>query len=561
MSLTINDLLPMCRTNLSMIAIRSPSVEDANTIKRIVDEVAKPLSFAAFRWALGEELMQVDTNEGGLHSSQAGFKPEGYTGTDQIVAMVDYITSLDKNCGHLYIFQDVHKFIYGASADEVVARKFKTLHETLKSHRKRVIFLGQNIQMPTDFSGMVHEIDIPLPDEQEIQEYLDVSCSRLKSRLAKAKEPIKLQVSLPPDDKEKVVRSMLGLTISEIGDVLRFAAGRDRKIDITTIDVINIFKFNKLEKLGVKFSPPPDVEIGGMDKLKEWLSIRVKLFSKKARARRLPFPKGILLLGTPGTGKSLAAKTTARLWGVPILSVDLGQFMGSLVGESEQNLREFFRLIEAIAPCCLFIDEIEKAFAGAASGPSTDSGVARRMFGSFLQWMQERKSPIFVVATANSLTGLPPEFLRKGRFDEIFFVDIPQYQERLDIINIHIAKYQSVDIPPEERVNIPLEYREAVAQETEGFSGAELGALIDEAAILAFYEDRAGQITLDDLQRIRKTIVPVAVREAENLASLREYCSKYARPASSESPNMVKIVGVHQSSNNTQHPGDAEMEF
>lgn len=548
--LSFSDLLPMAKANMPIVAVQAPSVEDDNTIYRILQEVAIPLKYKAYVWAVGEELKELTLTDTGLSDNPLGIKPEGYTSADQIAAMLDLIEQKDSNPRSLYILQDVHKFLSGSSADELVIRKFKTLYQSLKRQAKRVLLLGQSITLPPDFLGMVHLVETDLPNAKEVEQFLLNIVSATKNRFSVAEQ--ELQVSLDGQGLERLIRACLSLTISEIGDCLRFASQRDRRIDAQTADLVTAFKIEKLSKLGIEFSSPPDVPIGGMGLFKEWIATRVKLFSEEARAARLPLPKGCILLGPSGTGKSLAAKTTAQIWGVPILRIDLGQFMSSLVGESENNLKQFFHLVDSIAPCVVWIDEIEKAFAGAASGPSTDSGVGRRMFGSFLQWMNDRVSSSFVIATANSLNGLPPEFLRKGRFDEIFFVDLPSAPERYEILKIHAKKYKSTEIPKNLRVEIADEVLQEIVSITVNFSGAELGYLVDGARIEAFAEG-SKTISLQLLEKVAKTVTPVAVLKAEELTQLRDYCSKYARPASE------KVQA--KNSRSSIRPGDAQMEF
>lgn len=282
------------------------------------------------------------------------------------------------------------------------------------------------------------------------------------------------------------------------------------------------FKIRKLKKYQVEFSAPPDVEVGGLDQVKQWFRERTQLFSKQASQANLLPPKGILLFGIPGTGKSLIAKTIGHLWNVPVLSVDMGSVYSNLMGESEANLRTILQTAEAIAPCVLFIDELEKALAGTKTS-STDSGVGQRLLGRLLTWMVDKTAPVFIIATANYIDGIPPEFTRKGRFDEIFFVDLPQRSERAEILSIHLAKYQA---------QLSQEDLGAIAYATKEFSGSELAALAQEAAIKAFNHDRPGRITLEDLQEIVEITVPLARREQGKIQALRE-ATRHARLASS----------------------------
>lgn len=262
--------------------------------------------------------------------------------------------------------------------------------------------------------------------------------------------------------------------------------------------------------------------IGGLDLLKNWLTLRKDAFGRKAQEYGLPTPKGLLIVGVPGTGKSLAAKATASLLGRPLLKLDAGRLYGGLVGQSEGNLRSVIHTCEAIAPCVLWIDEIEKAFAGSKSSGMTDGGTSSRVFGSFLSWMQEKKSPVFVVATANDVAQLPPEFLRKGRFDELFFVDLPNQEEREAIWGIQIAKYGR----KAKGYNL-----RALAIGADGFTGAE----IEQAFIEGLYEafSRGKEPDTVGLGALLARQIPLSRLMGEQISALRQWAQGRARPATS----------------------------
>jgi SpoVK/Ycf46/Vps4 family AAA+-type ATPase len=260
--------------------------------------------------------------------------------------------------------------------------------------------------------------------------------------------------------------------------------------------------------------------IGGLDLLKQWLVQRQGAFGTEARQYGLPSPKGLLIVGIPGTGKSLTAKATATVLNRPLLKLDAGRLFGSLVGQSEGNLRSVIATVEAIAPCVLWIDEIEKGFHGARGSGYTDGGTASRVFGTFLSWMQEKTAPVFVVATANDVTQLPPEFLRKGRFDELFFIDLPNRQEREAIWRIQIAKYgrkpEAFDVA-------------GLAQATEGLTGSE----IEQGFIDALYDAFSRREEPTDLSITMQLtdLVPLSKLMAEQISALRQWAKGRARPA------------------------------
>jgi len=266
-------------------------------------------------------------------------------------------------------------------------------------------------------------------------------------------------------------------------------------------------------------------DIGGLDQLKSWLLKRREAFSPRAKEYGLPVPKGLLILGIPGTGKSLTAKATAAVFGLPLLKLDAGRIFAGLVGQSESNLRSVIQTAEAIAPCVLWIDEVEKGFAGSRSSGATDGGTSSRVFGSFISWMQEKTAPVFVVATANDVSQLPPEMLRKGRWDELWFVDLPNREEREAIWSIQIAKYgrdpRDFDIPQ-------------FAKSTEGLTGSEIEQVFIEALYQGFDQgSEPGDLTIGE---VLVDFVPLSKLMAEQISGLREWAKGRARPATTPAP-------------------------
>jgi SpoVK/Ycf46/Vps4 family AAA+-type ATPase len=261
--------------------------------------------------------------------------------------------------------------------------------------------------------------------------------------------------------------------------------------------------------------------VGGLEILKEWLRKRVRAFSDEARAFGLPEPKGILLVGVQGCGKSLVAKSVSNSWRLPLLRLDVGRLFSSLVGSSEENLRNAIKVAESIAPVVLWVDEIEKGFSGVGSSNMSDAGTAARVFGSFITWLQEKKAPVFVIATANLVNQLPPELVRKGRFDEIYFVDLPSASERAEIWRIHLVK----------RNRDPAQFDlHSLAMASDGLSGAE----IEQAVIAGLYEafDRNRPLGMADLLDVLQDTVPLSQMMEEEIAALRAWARQRARPAS-----------------------------
>lgn len=291
------------------------------------------------------------------------------------------------------------------------------------------------------------------------------------------------------------------------------------------------------ERLGgaLTFVDTDTPSVGGLGGLKTWLAARRKAFgTEEAKKYGLPEPKGVLLLGMPGTGKSLTAKTVAREWGLPLLKLDAGKLFGSLVGQSEAQTRQAIEAAEACSPCILWIDEIEKGLAG---GGGLDGGTSQRVFGTLLTWLQEKTKPVFVVATANAIDGLPPELLRKGRFDEIFFVDLPTIDERVDIVRIHVLRHGR-DV----KVIKPIE----IAKATDGFSGAEIEQAIIDGMFSSYDQDR--DVRLDDILNVIKNTAPLSKTMEAKLTALRQWSKGKAKPAAAPVaevlPSAPRRVGV-----------------
>jgi SpoVK/Ycf46/Vps4 family AAA+-type ATPase len=362
---------------------------------------------------------------------------------------------------------------------------------------------------------LIHELSNDLPNQSIIHSVITECFDDLMSN------GYEINLDLNTSEGEKLVRSSQGLTIEEIRDAIRLSAVADGGITINCYQRVSQLKINKLRKLQVEFSEPPDVSVGGLDNLKQWINQRSKLFSQQLSNSKLPSPKGIMLVGVPGTGKSLVAKTIGQMWSIPILKLDMGNIYNSLVGESEKNMRVRLKTAEAIAPCILWMDEIEKGLAGSSGG--NDSGVSQRVFGQFLTWMSDHKAPVFVVATANDISSLPPELSRKGRFDEVFFVDLPNQNERSEILALHLNRHDVILTDQE---------LEALAQLAENFSGAELAGIVDDSAIACFDDDRYPNINYQDIEKAIKATVPLAIREKEKIAGLKAWAFSSARLAS-----------------------------
>ena len=409
----------------------------------------------------------------------------------------------------IYIFKDLHPYLDSPP----VTRSIRDAIASFKSTNKIIILMSPYLQIPLELENDIVVLDFPLPQAKEIDQVLEKATKKSRSK------------RLSPEVKEKLRRAAMGLTIDEAEKVYRKAIVKAGKLTEDEVGIVLSEKKQLIRRNGILDYIEEDETIkavGGLDELKRWLTQRTQAFTEKARAYGLPQPKGMLILGVPGCGKSLIAKTTSKLWGLPVLRLDMGRvYDGSTVGKSEANLRSALKTAESISPAILFIDELDKAFAGSAGSADSDGGTSSRIFGSFLTWMQEKDSPVFVMATANRLDRLPGEFLRKGRFDEIFFVDLPSSKEREAIFNIHLKKRRD-DIS---RFDI-----HELANISEGFSGAEIEQAIIAAMYEAFAQDR--EFTQLEIIAAIKSTLPLSRTMTEQVTALRDWARQRARSAS-----------------------------
>lgn len=407
----------------------------------------------------------------------------------------------------IFIFKDLHPFLDSAE----VVRWLRDAIASFKNTHKTIILMSPVHQVPLELEKEMVVLDYPFPDLAELQDVLD-------RQLLLTGRP------LGTPAREKLLKAALGLTKDEAEKVYRKAKVTAGQLTESEVEVVLSEKKQLIRRNGILDYIECDQTIdavGGLEELKHWLTQRSEAFTERAREYGLPQPKGMLILGVPGCGKSLIAKTTSRLWGLPLLRLDMGRvYDGSMVGRSEANLRSALKTAESISPAILFIDEMDKAFAGGAGSGDSDGGTSSRIFGSFLTWMQEKTSPVFVMATANRVERLPGEFLRKGRFDEIFFVDLPNQKERQHIFNIHLSQRRR-DVS---RFNL-----EELANVCEGFSGAEIEQVVIAAMYEAFAQNR--EFTQLDIIAASRSTLPLSKTMTEQVMALRDWARQRARPA------------------------------
>lgn len=410
----------------------------------------------------------------------------------------------------IYVFKDLHPFIDSPP----ITRWLRDAVASFKNTQKNIILMSPVQHIPIELEKEIVVLDYPLPNMAELDQVLSAQLEQVRPR------------RVTTETREKLLKAALGLTQDEAEKVYRKAkvtAGRltEEEVDIVLSEKKQIIRRNGILEY-IEVDETID-SIGGLAELKRWLQQRSDAFTERARAYGLPQPKGMLILGVPGCGKSLIAKTTSRLWGLPLLRLDMGRvYDGSMVGRSEANLRNALKTAESISPAILFIDEMDKAFAGGAGSSDSDGGTSSRIFGSFLTWMQDKTSPVFVMATANRVERLPGEFLRKGRFDEIFFVDLPNAEERREIFKIHLGKRR----PDIERFDI-----DQLVNVCDGFSGAEIEQAIVAAMYEAFAQGR--EFTQLDIIAASRATLPLSKTMTEQVTALREWARQRARPAAS----------------------------
>ena len=445
---------------------------------------------------------------------------DGYQGSPNDVGFgrrnplqaLEFVEKLAASAPAVLILRDYHRFL----EDVAIARKLRNFARLLKSQPKNIVLLSPRITIPDDLSEVLTVLEFPLPAALEIKTEIE--------RLLVATGGNSLSVKVLDD----LVRSCQGLSMERIRRVLARAIATHGELQPEDVDLVLEEKRQIIRQTQIlDFYPATQQisDIGGLDNLKDWLLRRGGSFTDKARQYGLPHPRGLMLVGIQGTGKSLTAKAIAHHWHLPLLRLDVGRLFGGLVGESESRTRQMIQVAEALAPCILWIDEIDKAFSGL--GSKGDAGTTSRVFGTFITWLAEKSSPVFVVATANDIQALPPEMLRKGRFDEIFFVGLPSQEERKAIFNVHLSRLRPH--------NLKSYDIERLAYETPDFSGAEIEQTLVEAMHIGFSQSR--DFATDDVLEAASQIIPLARTAVEQIQKLQEWAaSGRARLASKHNP-------------------------
>lgn len=481
-----------------------PTREEERVEAAIAQSAKKQGSRAVYIWDF------VDGYQG--NPNDVGF------GKRNPLQALEFLEKLPASAPAIFILRDFQRFLEDVS----ISRKLRNLARLLKSVPKNIVIVSPLISIPEDLSEVMTVLEFPLPAAAEIKSEVE----RLLGGTGQAIEGRLL---------DETVRSCQGLSMERIRRVLAKAIATRGELHPDDAELILEEKRQTIRQTQIlDFYPAREniSDIGGLDNLKEWLLRRGGAFTERARQYGLPHPRGLLLVGIQGTGKSLTAKAIAHHWHLPLLRLDVGRLFAGLVGESESRTRQMIQLAEALAPCVLWIDEIDKAFAGLDG--KGDSGTTSRVFGTFITWLAEKTSPVFVVATANNIQSLPPEMLRKGRFDEIFFVGLPSQEERRAIFEVHLLRLRSHSIKSYDL--------ERLAYETPDFSGAEIEQTLIEAMHIGFSQNR--DFTTDDILESASQMVPLARTAQEQIQFLQDWAAAgKARLASRYSSLSRRIQG------------------
>lgn len=485
-----------------------------------VSEIAKTLGHRFFVWNSTQGVQ--------INGSVAGEK------TFDLKVALDFCEEKAKedNSKNIFVFCDAHNYLT-ATSNPVCRRRLRDFAINIRScgYRSNCIIVAPSFEVANDLQKEITLIDFPLPSRDEIKGQVGNFINSWQGNAS-------VKIDLSDASKEKLIDAALGLTGLEIENSLSRSLVSSLSINETTVKDLLSEKKQIIRKTGILEYIDSKVDlddVGGLATLKKWLNLRSRCFGQAAQAFGVGTPKGLLLTGVPGCGKSLTAKCVSSSWNMPLLRLDMGKIFQGLVGSSESNIRSALHTAEAISPCILWIDEIEKGLSG-SSGGASDGGTASRVFGTLLTWMQEKTAPVFVFATANNIGNLPPELLRKGRFDEIFFVDFPSTVERKKILEIHLKKLkrdpQKFDLDQLAALGGESNFGKDVV-----LSGAEIEAWVGESLIEAFSRRMSGaddtsDLTMADFETTISRLVPMSKMRKEEFTRLREWANQHAVGAS-----------------------------
>ena len=549
--------------NSSTPIVVMETVEELRAVS-LVRAACSDLNMAVFEWSIADGLVRSGSNAPATPQSYAKAAtaiPQGnsednrlaravmssfavdaassqkssvYNSTDPVQALANLETMTVEA---VFILKDFHRHM----ENPVVVRRLRDVGQKFSANRRTLVLTAPSVEMPPELASLVEFLDLPLPDQPRLHDIIRETYTRMAGT-----HTIKLQLDAAGVDA--MASNLRGLTEEEADRaisqtlVARLALSSDCITDVLEAKKSLLKRSQMLEFVEAKDNM---ASVGGLENLKGWLRQRQGAWDPKAHEFGLEAPKGVIILGIQGCGKSLCARSIAGEWKLPLVKFDTAAVYDKFIGETEKRIQKVFKVAEGLAPCVLWIDELEKVFAG--SGPdsaSADAGVSARLLASFLSWMQDRKAPVFVAATCNNVTVLPPELIRKGRFDELFFVDLPSTAERKQIFAIQLTK----------RKRNPQDYDlDRIAEAAKGFSGAEIESAVQGAMYAAFSRtptpgdvscrDGASPVSADstkhdlsteDLLQALSSTVPLSITRAEEIATLRDWAKDRAVRASAE---------------------------
>jgi len=501
-------------------------IETAEEIRalEIIREAAGELNMPVFEWSIADGL-QRSGNDGVQPPPQAPVPvilgkeqyrdenvPQPIYNTREAAEMLAHLQTLTVEA--VFVLKDLHRHMDSA----LVVRRLRQVAHEFENDRRTVVITAPSLELPPELQTQVQRIDLPLPTKERLRALIDEEFRHLAQKR-------KLQLKIDPASIDAAAANLCGLTEQEAERAISQAIiGRYGLTAEIVQDVLEA-KREILRRSGtLEFIPTPKGmgNVAGLENLKAWLQRRRNACTPEATAAGLEPPKGVIILGVQGCGKSLSARCIAGEWQIPLVKFDAAAIYDKYIGETEKRMRQMFQIAEQLAPCVLWIDELEKVFAG--SGPdsaSSDAGTSARLLGSFLSWMQDRKAPVFVAATCNNVEVLPPELIRKGRFDEIFFVDLPTLAERKAIFELHLKK-RKLDAA---KFDIA-----ALASASPGYSGAEIESAVQSALYAAFAEK--APVTTERIVSEIKFTVPLSRARAEEVERLRRWAGERAVAAS-----------------------------
>jgi ATP-dependent 26S proteasome regulatory subunit len=480
------------------------SSEEMRVLSLVMD-IATKRQKKVFEWSYSTGIVPAGTSIQSQKYRNAVTK-DPLMALDQVIEQVEPA---------IFIFKDFHPFL--TKNNFAVTRKLKEIALHLKNSFKTIVLVSSVLEIPVELEKEITLLNHPLPSREDLTALLDKIVEDVKQFR-------QVNVELNEDGRDRLLQAALGLTLGEAENVFAKIIVKSERLSADDVHEVFAEKQQIIRKSGLLEYYATDenfAQVGGLSVLKDWLAKRAVAFTHEAREFGLPFPKGILMLGVQGCGKSLCAKSVSNLWQLPLLRFDMGRMFGSLVGSSEENVRRAIAVAESVAPAILWVDEIDKAFAGSQGSGATDGGTTARVFGTFLTWLSEKTAPVFVVATANDISQLPPELLRKGRLDEIFFVDLPAPAERKEIFKIHINKRKR----DAEKFDL-----DSLASASADFSGAEIEEAVNSALYDAFYAKQ--ELATENIRTSISQTVPLAKTMDEQINRLRRWAEGRARNAS-----------------------------